>query len=116
MRCGNIDVINKGEIREYACGNTSVARLLSLSSEERVLSIDVVAPWNLPIDQSLKVGNTQLIYRRDVINGLEWEFVGYDDGSRRELISVRILLRGEVEDSFIKELIISVLSTYVKDP
>ncbi|WP_054842749.1 hypothetical protein [Vulcanisaeta distributa] len=76
----------------------------------------MVAPWNLPIDQSLRVGDVQLIYRRDVINGLEWEFVGYDDGSRRELISVRISLRGDVGDSFIKELITNVLSTYVKDP
>ncbi|WP_054856983.1 hypothetical protein [Vulcanisaeta sp. JCM 16159] len=116
MKCEGINVINKGTIREYVCGNTSVARLLNLSEGEAILSIDVVAPWNLPIDQSLRVGDVRLIYRRDVINGLEWEFVGYDDGSRRELISVRISLVGVVEDSFVKELIINVLGAYVKDP
>ena len=115
MQCSDIDVVDRGEIKEYTCGNTSLARLLSLSDEEKVLSIDVIAPWDLPIDQSLKVGDVQLIYRKELINGLEWEFIGYDDGSRRELISVRILLGRNAEDSFIKELIINALNMYVRE-
>ncbi len=115
MKCRSIDTIDRGDVREYVCGNVSIARLMS-TNEEKVLSIDVVIPWGFPIDQSIKVGDVQLIYHRDVINGLEWEFVGYDDGVRRELISIRITLKGEVEEALIKELISNVLSTYMKDP
>ncbi|WP_243679011.1 hypothetical protein [Vulcanisaeta distributa] len=35
MRCESIDVIDKGEIREYTCGNTSLARLIGLDNEEK---------------------------------------------------------------------------------
>ncbi|MGC8607221.1 MAG: hypothetical protein ACP5GZ_09860 [Vulcanisaeta sp.] len=115
MQCSDIDIIDRGEIKEYTCGNTSLARLLSLGNEEKVLSIDMIAPWSLPIDRSIKVGDVRLIYRKEIINGLEWEFVGYDDGSRRELISVRILLRGNIEDSVIKELIINALNIYMRE-
>ncbi|GAB6943529.1 hypothetical protein [Vulcanisaeta sp. JCM 14467] len=116
MKCENIDVIDRGDVREYVCGDVSLARLLLINETKRILSIDVLAPWNLPIDQSIRVGDIQLIYRREVINGLEWEFVGYDDGSRRELIAVRVSLSGSAEDSLVKELIAFVINTYVKNP
>ena len=116
MRCESIDVIDRGDVREYVCRNISLARLLRIDETRKILSIDVLAPWNLPIDQSLKVGDVQLIYHMDSINDLIWEFVGYDDGSRRELISVRIIFRDDVKDTYIKELIARVLNTYMEDP
>ncbi len=116
MQCSEVNVVSRNNVREYLCGNRSLARLINLDNNERVLSIDVVAPWNSPIDQSIKAGNVQLIYRRETINNLEWEFVGYDDGSRRELISIRVFLDDHIEDSTIKELIINALGTYMRDP
>ncbi|BDR92171.1 hypothetical protein [Vulcanisaeta souniana] len=116
MQCSEVNIVSRNNVREYLCGNRSLARLISHDNNESVLSIDVVAPWDSPVDQSIRVGDVQLIYRRETINNLEWEFVGYDDGSRRELISIRVFLGNNIEDSTIKELIINTLRTYMKDP
>lgn len=112
MECNEITVRDWDGIREYLCGNVSLARLISINDEVSVLSIDVLSPWDIPIDETLKIGDVKLMYRREVINNLKWEFVGYDDGVRRELISIRIFVGKGFDDSAIKELIINAVKTY----
>jgi hypothetical protein len=115
VECNELTVREQGGVKEYICGEVSLARLITTGNGTRVLSIDVVSTWDMPIDESVRVGNVQLIYRRDVVNNARWEFVGYDDGTNRELISIRVFLEGELSDDAIKELIINVVKTYSRN-
>ncbi|MFB6470885.1 MAG: hypothetical protein TU36_006615 [Vulcanisaeta sp. AZ3] len=116
MECNELISKNWDGIKEYLCNDVSLARLINIDGGTKMLSVDVATPWNMPIDNTLRVGDIQLIYRREVINDSIWEFVGYDDGSRRELISIRIFLNTSADESKIKELIMRVLRTYSGSP
>ncbi|WP_069806460.1 hypothetical protein [Vulcanisaeta thermophila] len=95
-------------VREYLCNEASVARLIP-QGDNYILSIDTVGAWKYPVDDKMAVGDVSLIYWRTTFTNYDAEFVGYDDGGRRELISVRIKLKGPISDDEVKELILRVL-------
>ncbi len=105
--------IDKGVVREYVIDENSIARLIRLGNKA-VLCIDVIGEWKFDVEEELVLDNIRLIYSRGVIRGFPMEFVGYDDGFRRELIAVRIFFDQVPDDNVVKELIAEVLTKHAR--
>lgn len=99
-----------GDAKEYLCNDVAVARLILRG--DYILNVDVVKPWNYPVTKELSINNVTLIYWRNNFMGYDAEFVGYDDGSKRELISIRIFLGSEVSDDEVKDLILKIIGEF----
>lgn len=112
MNC-ELTVKDHGDVREYLCNEVSVARLVLHG--EHILSIDVIGPWNYPVSRKLSVDNVSLMYWRGSVMGFDAEFVGYDDGIRRELMSIRLFLSKDLGDDEVKELILRIIKDFGND-
>lgn len=89
----------------------SIARIVKIGENNYIMSIDVVDDWNYEIQEELSISHYKLIYFRP---SNEIELVGYDNGVKRELISIRVRL-DNLNPEYVKKIFNNLIKFYAKN-
>lgn len=89
----------------------SIARIVKIGESNYIMSIDVVDNWDYEIQEELSISHYKLIYSRP---SNEIELVGYDNGVKRELISIRVRL-DNLNPEYVKKIFNNLIKFYAKN-
>ena len=112
-----LQIQQKDNYYEFTSRNIILGKLITLQ-DRSILVIDVISPWEYPIDKSIEINGKKLVYHYEIINDElieKIEYVGYISGNFRDLISLRLYFKKVIDLELAKQYLIQYLSKYRKD-
>ena len=112
-----LQIQQKDNYYEFTSRNIILGKLITLQ-DRSILVIDVISPWEYPIDKSIEINGKKLVYHYEIINDElieKIEYVGYISGNFRDLISLRLYFKRVIDLELAKQYLIQYLSKYRKD-